>query len=293
MKGGVCVGMLQSVSVVGVVKEQLDKMVDDLEHRLDADVMAFVGPILHGCEHKIRAAVEMFQNRRDKLSIVLDTGGGVVEIVERMVDILRHHYDEIEFVIPDRAMSAGTVFAMAGDSIRMDYVACLGPIDPQIEKDGRLIPALSYLVQYQRLIQKSAEGKLTAAEFAMLDKLDLAELHQFEEARALSMELLINWLARYKFKNWQVTETRGLEVSDELRASRAREIADNLSDNARWHSHGRGISMKTLRDDLKLKIDDFGQDEDLSHSIRTYHIFLRDYMYRERIEHFVHTRYYF
>lgn len=41
----------------------------------------------------------------------------------------------------------------------------LGPIDPQVRNDRQwYVPALGYLEQYERLVQKSADGTLTTAE---------------------------------------------------------------------------------------------------------------------------------
>jgi len=225
--------------------------------------------------------------------MILDTPGGIVEIVERMVELIRYHYQELVFVVPDRAMSAGTVFVMAGDAIMMDYFSRLGPIDPQIEKEGKLVPALSYLAQYRRLIKRAREGNLSDAEFALLAQFDLAEIHQYEQARQLTVKLLRKWLVSYKFKNWEATESRGLPVDDTMRVERAREIAEALSDNERWHSHARGISMQTLRDELNLRIDDFGEDSEVSRLIRGYYELLRDYLNREKLMFFVHTRNFF
>ncbi len=67
---------------------------------------------------------------------------------------------------------------------------------------------LSYLTQYNRLLDKSRQGTLTNAEFMMMNKLDLAELHKFEEARELTTSLLVKWLATYKFKDWVTTQTQ-------------------------------------------------------------------------------------
>jgi len=54
----------------------------------------------------------------------------------------------VDFLIPSHAMSAGTILAMSGDAIHMDYYSVLGPIDPQVEnQEGRLIPALGYLIR--------------------------------------------------------------------------------------------------------------------------------------------------
>ena len=286
-----------SESIVGVdslIKSQLDDNIKRLETTLDRDVLAFVGRIMGGVDELVRDAVESFPERRSGLAVILDTEGGVVEIVERMVDTIRHHYEDVSFIIPDRAMSAGTIFALSGDAIHMDYFSVLGPIDPQVQSPGKkhFIPALAYLVQYNRLINKSAEGTLTTAELMMLEKLDLAELQQFEEARELSIELLQKWLVKYKFKDWTKTATKNSDVSDDYKKARAKEIAQTLSDSQRWHSHGRGISMAELQSDsLKLKIDDFGKNAELSKLIRGYFRILRDYMFKDDATHLVHTRY--
>ena len=94
-----------------------------LEDILQADVLTISGPIIYGLEHTIKKATERLgndQNYSRRIAIVLDTVGGIVEVVERMVTVIRHHYDNVDFLIPDRAMSAGTVFAMAGDRIFMN-----------------------------------------------------------------------------------------------------------------------------------------------------------------------------
>ncbi len=238
-------------------------------------------------------ALERREDPQSSLVVILDTPGGVVEVVERIVRVLRHHYDEVKFLIPDRAMSAGTVLAMSGDSILMDYHSCLGPIDPQLQRDDRLVPALSYLAQYENLIEKSKNETLSTAELVLLQKLDLAELHRFELARDLTTDLLKTWLVRYKFKDWTVTETQKLPVTEEMREERASWIAQQLSDQERWLTHGRGIAMRTLQNELKLKIEDFGARPQIKRMVWDYFWFLRDHMARNGLVSFVHTPYYF
>jgi hypothetical protein len=275
------------------IKDQLNVHLDQLEEILQADVMAILSPIVPGLEGLVRDAVEKKSEKKEGLAIVLETPGGIVEVVERMVDTVRHHYNEVNFIVPNRAMSAGTVFVMSGDQIMMDYFSRLGPIDPQIEKDGKLVPALSYLNQYERLNEKARRGDLTTAEYALLTKLDLGELHQFEQARDLSIELLKKWLTRYKFKNWKITETRKIDVTPEMKAERAEEIAGELSNPERWHSHGRGISKETLTEELNLKIRDFEEIKGLKESILPYFELMQDYMFRQDMNAFVHTRDFF
>ena len=170
---------------------------------------------------------------------------------------------------------------------------CLGPIDPQIEKDGKLVPALSYLNQYNRLCEKADNGNLNTAEFALLNKLDLGELYQFEQARELSHDLLISWLSKYKFKDWKTHSSTGKPVTEQEKADRAKGIANALSDNARWHSHGRAISRQTLVDELRLKIDNIEDNELLRPVLDEYVGLLKDYITREQFGTFIHSRKYF
>ena len=282
--------------MTAVAQRQLQKSIGELEELLDSDVVAAIGPIRAGAEHNLRDAIGSIpeQGRRRRIAVVLQTGGGVVEIVERMVDVLRHKYEEVEFYVPDVAFSAGTIFVMSGDAIHMNYFSRLGPIDPQIVRDDKLVPAVSYLAQFDRFIEKSKNGELTDAELGLLMKLDLAELHQYEQARSLAVTLLKKWLTTYKFKDWEKTETCGIKVTEEMKKQRAEEIANVLSNNEMWHSHGRGISMGTVRDVLKLRIDDFDQNKELSEKLLSYFSLLSDYIYKNYGGEFMvmHTREY-
>lgn len=272
------------------IRQQLDDHASDIGDVLKADVMAISSPIIPGLEIRVRDAVERCSSHKKALAIVVETNGGIVEVVERMVDTIRHYYPEVIFVIPNRAMSAGTLFVMSGDRILMNFFSCLGPIDPQIAKDDKLVPALSYLNQFERLNKKSQEGSLTAAEYALLTKLDLGELYQFEQARALTKELLVKWLSQYKFKNWCQTETNKTPVTENMKKKRAEKIAETLSRNDHWHSHGRGINMRTLIDELEVQIEDYSTINGLGQLIKEYYELLHDYMHREEIKSFVHTK---
>jgi hypothetical protein len=282
-------------SVDDHTKTQLNKYLVKIENVLEADVLTIFSSILYGLENRVKDAVELFQDRKPRIAVILDTSGGIVEVVERIVSVIRHHYDEVDFLIPDRAMSAGTVFVMAGDRIFMGYFSCLGPIDPQIVKDGKLVPALAYLNQYQRLHAKAEEGQLNTTELVLLNKLDPGELYQFEQARELSHDLLTQWLSTYKFKNWDTHSSTGKAVTDCEKKQRAKEIAAALSDNERWHSHGRMISRDTLISDpeLRLKIEKLEKTPDLSSALDDYVGLLKDYVQRGQFFSFVHTREYF
>ena len=275
------------------VKADLDNGLRSMEDDLSADIVAFSGPILPGHEMRLRDALDALPSWRESVAVILDTPGGIVEVVERIVTVIRSRFQEMIVIVPDRAMSAGTIFALSADRIMMDDLSCLGPIDPQIEKDGKLVPALSYLNQFERLNEKAKHDELTTAEYALLNKLDLGDLYQFDQARALSNELLVKWLSTFKFKNWHETETHKKSVSPKMKKDRANEIAELLNDPERWHSHGRAIDRETLRDEVNLKIDALEEHEILYRHLRDYFELLEDFMRREDAISFIHSREYF
>jgi len=261
--------------------------------KFKADVFSFVGGIRPEYISSFRTYMENLAERDDKsenLVFFLYTPGGVAEVVEKMVDIIRHYYKEVWFVVPDMAMSAGTILCMSGDKIYMDYSSSLGPIDPQIpNSDGQLVPALGYLDQVERMIEKSGAGTLTDAEFAILQNQDLATLRRYEQARDLSISLLKDWLVRYKFKDWDTHSSNGQAVENQEKVDRAMEIAEALSNHKRWHSHGRMIGIKTLTNDLRLKIEDYTKDDDLRSVIRKYSDLLLDCVQNRGVDHMFHV----
>src|SRR5947209_3149019 len=93
-------------------KQWADDRLREIENHVGADCVTILSPIVWGLEHRVRMAVEPRENRRDALLVVLDTTGGVAEVVERIVRVFRTHYKEVKFLVPDRALSAGTILAM-------------------------------------------------------------------------------------------------------------------------------------------------------------------------------------
>ena len=278
------------------IEQQLDIRIAYIQRITEADCIAIWGPLFYGVDNIVRDEIEQLkkQGKRQKLVVVLTTPGGSVEVAQRIAETLRHHYAVIEFIVPNSAFSAGTVLVMSGDAIYMDYYSRLGPIDPQVPtKEGKLVPALGYLEKYNALIEKAKEGKLTPAEVHLLvTGFNQAELYQYEQARALSVALLKEWLVKYKFKDWTVTESRKIPVTLEMKEMRATEIADALNKIERWHSHGRGISRAVLEKELNLRINDLDahNNASLNKAIKNYHHLLVDYMSKRRTSGVVHRR---
>lgn len=263
-----------------------------MEKCLDADVLVFYGALTDGIELHIRKLIEDLSSdtdKKNKLYVILTTGGGSLNPVKRVVNIFRNFYDEVHYIVPDFAYSAGTVMCCSGDSILMSYYSVLGPIDPQVvNADGKFVAALGYLDKIDELIKKAQNNTLTQAEFLILKDFDLAELRAYEQARDLAIDLLVEWLPKYKFKDW-ITHANGNLVTIDEKKARAREIAENLSDNKEWKSHGRPINRDELAK-LNLKITRMEDNVELYKCIMNYYDIMRDYIAKYNYSSFIQTR---
>jgi hypothetical protein len=274
-----------------LISQKLRESNDALSRILAADVFFVKAPMQPPVDDLVRVEIEGLKERsgrkRDKLVVLVETNGGYAETVERIVSVFRRHYSLVEFIIPNYAYSAGTLLVLSGDEIYMDYYSVLGPIDPQYQADGgEPVPGMGYLAKFQELLEKinssakhGSEDNSTAELAFLVKKFDPAKLFHIEQSIKHGKSLLRDWLPRYKFKDWNKTDGRGHDVSDEDRRARAEEIAEVLGDAKRWHSHGRGISIRELAsDEIKLKIENFEDNPKLNMAVRHYHGLFTDYM---------------
>ncbi len=208
---------------------------------------------------------------------------------EQNITIFKHFYSEVNFIVPNFAYSAGTIFCMSGDNIYMNYYNALGPVDPQVQnRDGKLVAALGYLDKINDLLAKAQNNTISQAEFLILKDFDLAELRAYEQAKELAVDLIQKWLVKYKFKDWVVHSDR-TNVTLEEKKQRANEIANKLSNNNIWKSHKRAINLEKLRE-MNLKIIDYGDDKELSRKIDDYYSIMKDYVAKYNFWVFVHAR---
>ena len=207
---------------------------------LGGDVITLRSPIGFGLDDHVRLEIEQLheqakrKRKLPRLIVLIETGGGYIEVVERLYNVFRKHYVLVDFIIPNFAYSAGTVLVLSGDAIYMDYYSVLGPIDPQFEADGRYVPGLGYLQKFQELKNyiNGSNGPPDSykAELAyLLNKFDPAVLFHLEQAKNHSVSLLVNWLPRHKFKNWNITKSRHKEVTQLDKRARAKQIGEILS----------------------------------------------------------------
>ncbi len=67
------------------------------------------------------------------LDLILHTPGGEIGATEQIISYLKSYYGEdIRAIVPQMAMSAGSMIAVSCKSIMMGRQSCIGPFDPQL-----------------------------------------------------------------------------------------------------------------------------------------------------------------
>ena len=199
-----------------------------------------------------------------KLDFYIETPGGSGEAAEEIVRFLRGKFDEVCFVVSGEAKSAGTIMVLSGDPILMTETGSLGPIDAQVKIGRFTVSAYDYIEWVEEKCREAEKiGKLNPFDATMVAQISPGELRGVDYALKYAEDLVVDWLVNYKFKNWMVTETRQMPVTDEMKMQRAKEIAAELTNHARWRSHGRSIKIGDL-EELGLRIVNVDDDPELS-----------------------------
>jgi len=143
------------------------------------------------------------KNDQKKLDVYLETPGGIGKAAEDIVKFMHDKFENVAFVISGQAKSAGTIMALSGDEIFMTETGSLGPIDAQLQVGRSRISSADY-IEWVEEKQKEAQntGKLNAFDATMIAQITPGELSGVFHSNSYAQDLVIEWLVKYKFKNW-------------------------------------------------------------------------------------------
>lgn len=210
------------------------------------------------------------------VAVILETNGGIGEVGRQMVEILHERFEDVKFIVPGTAKSTGTIMVLGGHEILMGPGSSLGPIDAQLQQDGKTYSADALIEGLNRIKQEVEEsgGQLNPTYIPFLQKLSPGEIEHAHNALEFARATVRDWLVRYKFGKWEVRETSGTPVTADYKQQRAADISRSLASQATWHTHGRALRIPDLRA-LGLQITDFTDNPPLSDAIQRYNILLR------------------
>lgn len=198
------------------------------------------------------------------LDFYIETPGGSGEAAEEIVRYIRNKFHKVVFVVSGEAKSAGTIMALSGDDIFMTKSGSLGPIDAQVSIGRSVVSAYDYMQWVDdKRAKAEKDGRLNPFDATMVAQISPGELNGVDNSLNFAKDLVVEWLPKFKFKNWKVTETKKEKVTPALKKARAEEIVGHLLNHSKWRSHGRSLKIDDL-EKIGLKIKNVDKNKELS-----------------------------
>lgn len=196
--------------------------------------------------------------RAQGLDLILHTQGGSIAATESLVDYLRRMFGKnIRAIVPQIAMSAGTMIACSCSEILMARHSNLGPIDPHL----RGIPAYGVLSEFRkasREITKDASKRLVWQPI----------LAQYPPAFLGQCLNAIRW--SNDFVRSQLEEVMFSDLPQDQAQARAKDIVKKLASFPRNKTHNRHIHYDECQA-LQLKVSLIEADQELQDLVLTVH----------------------
>lgn len=195
-------------------------------------------------------------DRTKGLDLILHTPGGEIAACESLVDYLRAMFGtDIRAIVPQLALSAGTMMACACKEIVMGTHSSLGPIDPQF---GGL-PAHALLEEYQFAVGEiQRNGASIPLWQQIFSRYSPTTLGECQKAIDWSNEMVKEWLVTGMFKDDQDAEAK------------ATKAVTDLGDHALTKTHSRHLSAAQSKA-YGLNIIRLENDQKLQDAVLTVH----------------------
>lgn len=209
----------------------------------DADKNGFM-TVIHGLD------------RTNGLDLLLHTPGGDTSATESLVDYLRSMFgDDIRAIVPQLAMSAGTMIACASKAIVMGKHSSLGPIDPQLGG----VPAHGVIEEFGRAYKEITADQLKIPMWQpIIAKYHPTLIGECEKAVQWSNQMTREWLISGMFKG----------QTDP--AAAATKVLEELSDHALTKSHARHLSAAKCKS-IGLVVEELEKDSKLQEAVLSVH----------------------
>jgi len=183
------------------------------------------------------------------LDILLHTPGGSLTATESFVNYLYKMFNcDIRVIVPQIAMSAGTLIACASKEIIMGKQSNIGPIDPQLNG----IPAYGVIEEFNNALREIKEepGKIPLWQ-TIISKYHPTFIGACEKAIELAGKLLDQWLKQNMFKDDPNKEEKVSKICSWLNNH-----SDSLTHSRHFHIEEcikNGLNIVALEEDDELQ----------------------------------------
>lgn len=186
-------------------------------------------------------------NRDLGLDLILHSPGGDIAATESIIDYLHSVFNEdIRVIVPQLAMSCGTMIALASKEIVMGKQSNLGPIDPQF---GGL-PCSSIIDEFNNAVLDATKNPNTIPLWqSIIGKYHPTLLTECHHAVKWSEELIVRWLGNHE----------KIDL-----------IKDTFCNHSSSRTHNRHISISKCKE-VGLNIRDLEDDAELQDAVLSLH----------------------
>lgn len=225
-------------------------------HKSDLNPTAASHVIINDLDKNGFMTVIHGMDRTKGLDLYLHTPGGDLAATESIINYLRAMFGEdIRAIVPQIAMSGGTLIACSCKEIIMGENSNIGPYDPQI--NGR--PAQGIIEEFLRAASEMSQDQTKALLWQpILQKITPGFITHCERVRDLADIIAKQYLISGMFKNEPNPDTK------------AQAVIDNLGSNAATKIHNRHIGKEEAKN-FGLKIADLEADNSLQDAVLSLH----------------------
>lgn len=198
------------------------------------------------------------------LDLILHTPGGDIAATESIIDYLRQMFGrDVRAIVPQLAMSAGTMIACSCKEIVMGKHSNLGPIDPQV----RNIPAHGVVQEFKRAFREIKKDPSKQYVWGhVLNKYHPTFLSQCENAIKWGEEIVQKQLEDVMFHGQRDRKRKALKIVKEL------------NDYTGNKSHSRHIHIDQLQQ-IGLNVSPLEADQKLQDlTLTVHHCFMHTLM---------------
>lgn len=193
---------------------------------------------------------------RSGLDLILHTPGGGIEATRAIVSYLYSKFDhDIRVIVPQIAMSAGTMIACAAKSIVMAKHSSLGPIDPQVKG----FPATGVVNEIEKALQEIADDPPRLVFWQeIFRKYQPAFIASCEMAIVQSNAMVAEWLSNNMFSG-----TPDPKIT-------AKKVVKSLTDFSSMSSHSHHLMRDKCRS-IGLTIEDLESSQEFQEVVLSVH----------------------
>lgn len=199
-------------------------------------------------------------NKLDKskgLDLIMHSPGGEVTATEAIGNYLREVFgNDIRVIVPQLAMSGGTMLSYIGKEIIMGKHSNIGPVDPQIGGT----PCYGIIQEFEKAKNEIMENPKSIPIWQLiLTKYPPAFIEQCYKAIELSKDLIKEWL-----------ENGAMFKDDTMKTEKINKIIQYLNNNEDTKIHSRHINAKKAKE-IGLKIIDLEENDELQDAVLSIH----------------------